>query len=61
MTYTEYEKAVYEECKKYKITEAHPDDFEKTFNEEKESGYIKKAYEKERSIVLVAWEIWMLI
>ena len=59
MTYEEFEKAVYEECLKDATAQAHPDDFEKVFEEMKERT--KEHYEDGYSVADVAWVICLLI
>lgn len=61
MTYEEYEKAVYEECKKDGAAQSYPDDFEKAFEESKGSGDIKWHYDNGYSIADTAWGICLLI
>lgn len=45
MTYEEYLKAVYDECKTYAVVQANPEDFEKVFKEVEKSGVLKDQFE----------------
>lgn len=59
MTYEEYEKAVYEQCKKDAIVHTYPEEFEKVFEEMKERT--KRHYEEGYSVEDTAWGICLLI
>lgn len=59
MTYSEYEKAVYEACLKDAITQTYPEEFEKIFEEMKPRT--KKHYEEGYCPSDVAWGICLLI
>ncbi len=59
MTYEEYEKAVHEECLKDATARAHPEDFEKVFEEMKERT--KRHFQDGYSVSDTAWGICLLI
>ena len=59
MTLEEFKKAVYEECKKDKVTEKYPEDFERVFKEEEEE--ILNDYKEGKSPAHTAWGISLLI
>ena len=61
MTYEEFEKAVHEECLKDATARAYPEDFEKVFEESKESGDIKWHFDRDYSVADTAWGICLLI
>ena len=61
LTYDEFVAALYEECKKYAVCQAYPEEFEKLFKEEKGNGKLKNAYERGKTPDEYAYYIGLMV
>lgn len=62
LTYEEYLDALYNYCMEHHaVCQAYPEDFEIEFNRQKESGYIKKRYDKGDSVAGFAYYLALMV